>query len=95
MTFSFKYDHIDETVSKTALILFRKKGQEPLKCYITNNKLTTQASMRKMDMEFFNRYYKHKIQEAMPDASFDQIRELIDLSKWNENLKTLVKMAHY
>lgn len=95
VTFSFKYDHIDETVSKTALILFRKKGQEPLKCYITNNKLTTQASMRKMDMEFFNLYYKHKIQEAMPDASFDQIRELIDLSKWNENLKMLVKMAHY
>lgn len=95
VNFSFKYDHVAESVSRTALILFRNKGQDPFKYYITNNKLTTQASIRKMDMEFFNRYYKTKIQEAMPNLSFDELHSLIDLSTWSENLKSLVKMAFY
>jgi uncharacterized protein (DUF433 family) len=48
-----------------------------------------------MDSEFFNRYYKEKIKEAYPDLSYEQVYELLDLSKWNEHLKSLVKMTYY
>lgn len=95
VTFSFKFEHVKKEVSRISSIMFSKSDGTFDKYFITNNKLTTQASIRKMDMEFFNRYYKNKLAEAIPDVSLDQLRELIDLSNWSDNLKSLVKMTHY
>jgi hypothetical protein len=95
--FHFKYDHTVNRIFRVANIAFNPIAGHDKKvvCTFTNNTLTTMSSLRKMDMEFFNRYYKHKIQEAIPDQSFDDLHALIDLSNWNENLKSLVKMAYY
>lgn len=95
--FSFKYDHNVKRISQVATGSFKisDKQNNKVSFTATNNSLTTMASLRKLDMEFFNRYYKHKIQEAMPELSFDELHSLIDLSNWSENLKSLVKMAFY
>lgn len=94
--FSFKYDHNVKRISQVATGSFKLDANHTKKSFTaTNNALTTMASLRKMDMEFFERYYKHKIQEAMPELSSNQLHALIDIDQWSESLKSLVKMSCY
>lgn len=94
--FSFKYDHDVKRISQVATGSFTMTVNQTKKSFTaTNNALTTMASLRKMDMEFFERYYKHKIQEAMLDIGSDQLHALIDINQWSESLKSLVKMINY
>jgi hypothetical protein len=95
----FKYDQITQKITRVLSIVFRRNNTSSeqnrnVHC-ITDNILTTQATLKHMDSEFFNRYYKEKIKEAYPDLSYEQVYELLDLSKWNEHLKSLVKMTYY
>jgi hypothetical protein len=96
---SFKYDQMTKKITRVLSIVFRRNptASEPTRSVhcVTDNLLTTQATLKHMDSEFFNRYYKEKIKEAYPDLSFDQVYELLDLSKWNEHLNALVKMTYY
>ena len=97
--FNFKYDQLTKKISRTLAVQFMKSNKSSNEIipvyYVTDNVLTTQTTLKNMDIEFFKRYYKEKIKEAYPDLSFEQIYEFLDLSKWNEHLKTLVKMAYY
>jgi hypothetical protein len=63
--------------------------------YVTDNMLTTQNTLKNMNIEFFKLYYKDKIKEAYPDMGFDKLYDLMDLSIWDERLKALVKMTYY
>ena len=95
----FKYDQITKKITRVLSIVFRrnhKTSEQNRSVYsVTDNILTTQTTLKNMDIEFFNRYYKEQIKEAYPDLSFEQVYELLDLSKWNDQLKSLVKMRFY
>jgi len=95
--FNFKYDHTVKKIFRIANIAFYPiSGHDKRVVFTaTHNTLQTMSSLRKMDIEFFNRYYKHKIQEAMPDLGFDKVYDLINLDNWSESLKSLVKMSYY
>lgn len=93
---SFKYDHNIKRISQVAKAYFKiTDNPNKISFTATDNALTTIASLRKLDMEFFNRYYKHKIKEAFPEIGFDQLHEMIDVDKWSDSLKSLVKMSFY
>lgn len=96
---SFKYDHLNKNISRTLAVQFMKDNKSSTEImpvyYVTDNLLTTQNTLKKMDMEFFNRYYKEKIREAVPRISFDDLYKLSDISLWDNDLKTLVKMMYY
>lgn len=98
VSFSFKYDHTSKKISRVASISFLNQNALPSlnssKYYITNNKLSFKENMKRIDAEFFKRYYKHKIQEAMPDQSVKELNELVDISKWSEHLKSLVEISY-
>lgn len=95
VNFKFKYDHVLKEVSAIAIVGFSQKDSKLIHYYVTNNDLITQATMRKLDIEFFNRYYKHKIEEAMPKIAAGDLHALIDIDSWSESLKSLVKISYY
>jgi len=96
---SFKYDQLSQSFSKVITVTFigfdSSLGARDITSYITNHDLTSQSTMKNMDMEFFKRYYKEKIREAFPRISFDDLYKLADISLWDNDLKTLVKMMYY
>jgi len=95
VNFEFKYDHVLQEVSVIAIVGFSQQDSKPIYYYITNNALTTQSTMRKIDIEFFNRFYKQSILESNPNLDASAIHSFIDIDKWPESLKSLVKMSRY
>lgn len=96
---SFKYDQLSQSFSKVITVTFigsdPSLGARDTTYYITNHDVTSQSTMKNMDMEFFKRYYKEKIREAVPRISFDDLYKLADISLWDNDLKSLVKMMYY
>lgn len=96
---SFKYDQLSQSFSKVITITFigydQSLGARDTTFYITNHNLTSESTMKNMDMEFFKRYYKEKIREAVPRINFDDLYKLADISLWDNDLKSLVKMMYY
>lgn len=95
--FNYKYEHSSKTISRVASIMFNSNNEfeKNTNFYIVGNEFTVQETMRKIDIEFFNRYYKEKIKEAIPTLNFEESSELIDISTWSNRLKSLVKMTNY
>lgn len=96
---SFKYNHLNQSFSTVITVTFidldPSLGARDTTFYITNHDVTSQATMKNMDMEFFKRYYKEKIREAVPRINFDDLYKLSDISLWDNDLRSLVKMMYY
>lgn len=93
---SFKYDHSLSTISRMFRLIFNenKKFAKKIFPFTDHQNIFTQTT-DEMDLEFFNRYYKDKIQEVFPSIISEELYALVDIELWSEPLKELVKMTYY
>lgn len=93
---SFQYDHSLSKISRMLRLIFSENKKIKQKVFpITDHLDIFTQNINGIDLEFFNRYYKDKIQEIFPSITSKELYALVDIDLWSEPLKALVKMTYY